>query len=80
MECDNAAWASIALHILKYLISIKTLTVVARHEIPHHQFVMPLKEMVLPVAQPAMGRTEEVRMNQGVCLMHIGNVVLASYH
>ena len=79
MESDYAARASIALYVLKDIVGIKAPTVVARYEIPHHQFVVTLKGMVLPVAQPTMRWAEKVRMNQSICLMHIGYVVLGSY-
>ena len=74
VESDYAARAGIALYILIYFIGIEALAVVARHEIPHHEFVVTLKEMVLQMAQPPMRRAKEIGVEQLVSLVNIFHI------
>lgn len=40
VEGDDAAWAGVALNILKNVVSVEALGIIARNKIPHHQFVV----------------------------------------
>ena len=59
MKSDNAPRTSIAAHIGEDLLGIETPAVIAGHEVPHHEAIVALNEMVLPMSQPAVRGTEE---------------------
>ena len=74
MKHYYGAIASIPFHIFHYLLGREVLTVVAGHEVIHHDLVMFFQSHELPRTKPAVGRTEEVGAGEACPLRRIAHI------
>ena len=76
VEGDDGAVAGVAFDLLEDLPSVEVLAVVACHEVPHHDAVASAQHLVLKPAHVSVWRTEEVCLDEFVCLVGVRQVVL----
>lgn len=78
MESNDGAIPHIMFYLPQYLSSIQLVAIVTGNQVPHYNLVFMPQHHVLHPAHVAMWRTEQVGMDQLVCFVRIGQIVLAS--
>ena len=76
VESDNTSIACITLHVAQHVAAVETLTVVARHEVPHHHAILQAGSHIESGFHPAVGRPEEVGAEVGVGLLHVAHIAI----
>ena len=78
MESNDGAIPHIKFYLPQYLATIQLVAIVTGNQVPHYNLVFMPQHHVLHPAHVAMWRTEQVGMDQLVCFVRIGQIVLAS--
>ena len=76
VEGDDGAVAGIFLHVVYNVFSSEKAGVVARYEVPHHDFVFPAEPCILIRSHPSVRRSYVVTVDIGVCLLYIIAILL----
>ena len=71
MEGDDTAWAGIAFDVVHHVLGRHPFGVVASDEIPHHDPVLAVQQIVLNQSHPAVGRPKQVSAYVGIGMLHI---------
>ena len=71
VEGDDRTIASIEHHIAEHIEGIEQVGIVTCHEVPHHNLVLAPKHFVCPQPHPSVRRTEEMRVDEFIGLLHI---------
>ena len=73
---DDGAVAGITLHVAEYLFARELVAIIAGHHIPHDDTEILLQQVGLPGEHVAVGRTEELALNQVVGIKHVAHILL----
>ena len=76
VESDDTPVASITLHVAQHIAAVEALTVVARHEVPHHHAILQAGRYIESGFHPAVGRSEEIGTEVGVGLLHVAHIAV----
>ena len=76
VESDDTPIASITLHVAQHVAAVEALTVVARHEVPHHHAILQAGRYIESGFHPAVRRPEEVGAEVGVGLLHVAHIAV----
>ena len=76
MEGYDWTVAGICLDIVDYILGCKEPWIVARHDIPHHNFVFALEPDISCWSHPPVWRTEILWVNQVICLVGVLHIRL----
>ena len=71
VEGDDGAVAGIFLHVVYHVFGSEKAGVVARYEVPHHDFVFPAEPCILSEAHPSVGGTYIMTVDIAVGLLYV---------
>ena len=75
VEGDDAAVSGVAFHVVHHVLGCEQTAVIARYDIPHHDFYADVsQDAILYHPNPAVRRSEEVGVEDVVGLLDVGKV------